>query len=263
MAYDINAALERLEQNLKNLNSAREQVESVVESHSNLQDKVQSFVNEVANLSKQVESFMHALEEKGANNLADFKLSLESLNKSCTEIISSFENKTTMAVNSVKSEVDNLHGEIEKLSKTQNDLASATDAINKLNTDVEGLTKELIDSQSAQDDLLKIIYEQLTSLTTLSSDIDRKANSIQQYIQNQSDSLDKITLSFDELSSKIDNNKESLDSALIVLSDSVKSNGENSEKNAETLIKENRMLKIVTVVNTILIISAIIVGVLK
>lgn len=263
MEERINIALAQIESELRNIKAAREQVDNVVASSTQLQEKVGTFVSDVANLSKQVESLMHAIEEKGANNLSDFKLSLETLNKSCSNIISSFEEKTTTATSMVKTEVETLHSEIEKLGKTRNDLASATDAIKKLNTDVEKLTKELKNSQSAQDDLLKIINDQLTSLMTLSTCIDNQANSIQQSLQNQTDSLSQIILTFNKLAEKIDSNKKSFDSALVTISDSIKFNGENSEKNTEVLIKDNHMLKIITVINTILIIGAIIIGVLK
>ena len=263
MEERINKALLLIESELRNIKAAREQVDSVVASSTQLQKKVGTFVSDVANLSKQVESLMDALEEKGANNLADFKLSLETLNKSCANIISSFEEKTTTATKSVKTEVETLHSEIEKLERTRNDLASATDAINKLNTDVEELTKELKKSQSAQDDLLRIINDQLTSLMTLSTGIDNQAKSIQQSLNNDADSLSQIILTFNKLTERIDSNKKSLDSALVTISESIKSYGEKSDKHAESLRKENHTLKIFTIIDTVLIIAAIIATIIK
>lgn len=44
MTYDINATLERLEQNLKQLDSARKQVENTVQASEGLQNAVAGYV---------------------------------------------------------------------------------------------------------------------------------------------------------------------------------------------------------------------------
>lgn len=51
MAYDINATLERLEQNLKQLDSARKQVETTVQASEELQNAVAGYVASISNYS--------------------------------------------------------------------------------------------------------------------------------------------------------------------------------------------------------------------
>ena len=54
MAYDINAALQRLEQNLKDLSSARTQVENTIKASSDLQKVVSEYVTAVEWLCKRL-----------------------------------------------------------------------------------------------------------------------------------------------------------------------------------------------------------------
>ena len=50
MTYDINATLERLEQNLKQLDSARKQVENTVQASEGLQNAVAGYVASINSL---------------------------------------------------------------------------------------------------------------------------------------------------------------------------------------------------------------------
>ena len=195
MEERINQALAQIEKDLQNIKSAKEQVDSVVASSSQLQEKVGAFVSDVSNLSKQVEQLMHSIADKGKDNLANFRESMEALNRSCAEIVTSFENKTNAAANAVISEVDKLHGEIEKLDVARGKLVSATEAINKLNIGVEKLATELNDSQKAQDKELYTIKDQLTAISTRLSNMDTKAGAIQESIQAQNNTLGQLSQS--------------------------------------------------------------------
>ena len=195
MEERINQALAQIEKDLQNIKSAKEQVDSVVASSSQLKEKVGAFVSDVANLSKQVEQLMHSIADKSKDNLSNFKESMEALNRSCAEIITSFENKTNAAANAVTSEIDKLHGEIEKLDAARNILVSATDAIKKLNDNVEKLTSEIKVTQSAQDDELRAIKGQMTELSSRLSDLDTKSGNIIESLQTHYDSLVQLSQS--------------------------------------------------------------------
>ena len=197
MEERINQTLIQIENDLRSVQSARKQVDSVVESSSQLKEKVGTFVSDVSNLSKQVEKLMHSINEKGKDNLTKFKESLDALDKSCAEIISSFEEKAAVASDSVKNEVNNLHGEIEKLDAARNDLVSATNDVKNLNDNVEKLTSELKDTQSAQDDELVAIKEQLRTFSSNMSGIEAKVINIQENLLSQANTLNQLSQSLD------------------------------------------------------------------
>ena len=79
MEERINQALAQIEKDLQDIKSAKEQVDSVVASSSQLKEKVGAFVSDVSNLSKQVEQLMHSIADKGKDNLANFKESMEGI----------------------------------------------------------------------------------------------------------------------------------------------------------------------------------------
>ena len=56
MTYDINATLERLEQNLKQLDSARKQVETTVQASEGLQNAVAGYVASINSLVKEIKA---------------------------------------------------------------------------------------------------------------------------------------------------------------------------------------------------------------
>ena len=62
MAYDINASLERLEQNLKNIDSARSQVEKTIMSSNQLQSKMTDFITSMSDLLENVNEWKRQLE---------------------------------------------------------------------------------------------------------------------------------------------------------------------------------------------------------
>ena len=54
MPYDINATLERLEQNLKDLDSARKQVENTVNASNELRQTVSDYVESITKATETV-----------------------------------------------------------------------------------------------------------------------------------------------------------------------------------------------------------------
>ncbi len=188
MEERINQALVQIENDLREIQSAKKQVDSVMSASSQLQNKVGTFVTDVANLSQQVKDLMRVAADERNSNQADFKSSLEELEKSCNDIVLSFERKSSVAANAVKLGIDNLHEEIEKLDSIQNNLVSATTVVRTLNDNIENLMAELKNSQSAQDEELKNIAE-------TQSGIDDKSVTIQKAIQEQDFTLKQLSQS--------------------------------------------------------------------
>ena len=263
MEERINQALIQIENDLRSVKSAREQVDIVVESSSQLKEKVGTFVSDVSNLSKQVEELMHSINEKGKDNLTNFKESLDALDKSCAKIISSFEEKATIASDSVKNEVNNLHGEIEKLDAARKDLASATEAINKLNKGVEKLTTELNASQKAQDKDLHTIKDQLTAVSTRLSNMESIGGAIQKSIQAQNNTLDQLSKSLNAANTALSGICPLIQTAQNSLSNQIQNDTNHvAQKLSDTInetkqVLEKKVSKLQTLVLIQLILSAI------
>ena len=64
MPYDINTALQRLEQNLNDLTSARQQVEDTVKASSELQETVAEYVSSIETLCSRLRRWDSDLGER-------------------------------------------------------------------------------------------------------------------------------------------------------------------------------------------------------
>lgn len=90
MTYDINATLERLEQNLKQLDSARKQVETTVQASEGLQNAVAGYVASINSLVKEIKEWEKQLEGAQVRISEEVQKSVGEMTSACENITSSF-----------------------------------------------------------------------------------------------------------------------------------------------------------------------------
>lgn len=214
MAYDINVALERLEQNLKDISSAHEQVESVVSASSQLQIKVGTFVSEVAKFSQQVEKMVQTIADRGDKDVENFKTSLKKLDKECSafvslmddkthEIANDFEEKTIKASDSIKSGVEFIQNEVDKIEKAKNDLLSALNVVMILKDDIGDLMKELKKTQSAQNEDLDKIKSDVLHLIEKTDELSKIESKSTESLLKQESVLSQLSLSLNSVNTAL------------------------------------------------------------
>lgn len=87
MPYDINSALERLEQNLKDLDSAKKQVEATVNASDKLQQVVSGYVNTLVSVQEGLKQWEKELQGIQVGNDTAFKNAIEQMRASCSEVV--------------------------------------------------------------------------------------------------------------------------------------------------------------------------------
>lgn len=90
MAYDINATLERLEQNLKQLDSARKQVETTVQASEELQNAVAGYVASINSIVKEIKEWEKQLAGAQVGISKELQISVDKMTSACESIISKF-----------------------------------------------------------------------------------------------------------------------------------------------------------------------------
>ena len=109
MPYDINTALQRLEQNLTDLTSARKQVENAVKASNDLQKVVSDYVVAVEALCTKLKKWDTDLGEREGDLSRNIETAINSLQTSCSQIVSTFNksvnDKTTEFRNKTESEI--------------------------------------------------------------------------------------------------------------------------------------------------------------
>ena len=94
MPYDINATLERLEQNLKDLDSARKQVENTVNASNELRQTVSDYVESITNLRNEIIEWEEQLKQSQEGLSTQVQAAFTTLKAACDTISAGFKSST-------------------------------------------------------------------------------------------------------------------------------------------------------------------------
>ena len=94
MPYDINATLERLEQNLKDLDSSRKQVENTVNASNELRQTVSDYVESITNLRNEITEWEEQLKQSQEGLATHVQNAFATLKDSCDTISAGFKSST-------------------------------------------------------------------------------------------------------------------------------------------------------------------------
>lgn len=261
MAYDINNALERLEENLKNLDSARKQVETTVKASNELLDVVSKYVSSVKELCGRLKVWEDDMRTRGTEFGNEVEQAISCINNSCTEIITSFSTKADGATSAfesgTKGTLDKFDEQNNKLSEKVKELDSfksvieiATKQIDAVKESLEQISKELKQSQDGQDEMLEDIKKIVSSLP------DTIQNGLGSVLQAITDFRKTLGVILSQMNGKIDtiNGKaDTLATNIIATKTDLTKMVKDTKEEITTSSKTNRIILIVGIIIIVLI----------
>lgn len=224
MAYDINAALERLEKNLSEVDSAKNQVEETIATSERLLQIIGSYSDSLDSLYKEVSKFVSEVHNYQSVKTSEFESAISKVRISCDGVIAKFNNdvktstdtftaKFSDTVTKIGSENNKLAEQVSRLSTLHGALNTATDEVKKIESKLDVIAKDLKDSQAEQDRTLENIKSSLTALPTgVKSQLDNAIS----IINGHATDLNKKA---DEIKSEAATSIHKLDSVIAVLSE--------------------------------------------
>lgn len=180
MPYEINSALERLEQNLKDLDSAKKQVDATMNASDKLQQVVSGYVKSLVSVQEGLKLWEKELQGVQTGNATAFENAIAQMGSSCSEVVSlfkakldetkdGFENDTNGFLIKLESENGKLAEQVNSLKVLGSAFDNAIQDVNAVKVLLEGLSKELKDSQTAQDEALDVIKSDLGKISNTTS----------------------------------------------------------------------------------------------
>ena len=194
MAYDINAALERLETNLAEVESAKKQVEETIATSESLQQIIGRYSESLSSMGKDISAFIEEIRNYQGNKTSELDSAVDTIKTSCDCVINKFNAEVKLAIKSfdeklsetiVKfgSENDKLQIQVNKLNSLQDVLNKATKEVNEVGKKVDILATELKTSQD------KTLASVKSSLEVLPSSVKSHATAIVEEVNNHASDL--------------------------------------------------------------------------
>ena len=192
MAYDINAALERLETNLAEVESAKKQVDETIATSESLQQIIGRYSESLSSMGKDISAFIEEIRNYQGNKTSEgtIKTSCDCvINKFNAEVklaIKSFDEKLSETIVKFSSENEKLRIQVNKLNSLQDVLNKATKEVNEVEKKVDILATELKTSQDSQNITLASVK---SSLEVLPSSVKSHAAAIVEEVKNHASDL--------------------------------------------------------------------------
>lgn len=164
MPYDINTALERLEQNLQDLDSARIQVENTVNASNDLRHIVNEYVESITKLYADVQEWEKQLKKSQTSLSEQVQDAFIALKKSSETISESFKNSTDNTLSKFTEQNLILTERVNELGTLRQELKTAMSEIVVIKNILTTLTNVLTESQQGQDKALANIIGSVSEL---------------------------------------------------------------------------------------------------
>lgn len=256
MAYDINAALERLEKNLSKVESAKKQVEETITTSKSLQHIISGYSESLHVVVEDISVYIEEIRNCKDINTKSLYLAIDKVKASCDDVINKFNTelktstdtintKLSGAIVKFNSENERLISGINSLISLQNAMKEAIQEVTKVKDKIDNLSTYLTDSQKGQDrDLANI----KSSLKLFSDSVESRLEKV----SNAVNSLDAVLkYSVDKLETKVSNSIQFLSS--------VDSEQNEFKSKLDELKKNLSIVKSATVINRWILVIAFIV----
>ena len=203
MTYDINASLERLEQNLKNIDSARSQVEKAIMSSNQLQSKMTDFITSMSELLENVNEWKRQLELTQEGGQKTLEESIFKISGDCDAIIDGLGTSVQKINDDLLKSINEWKDD--KKASQEQDQKALEESISKINKDCDAIIAGLGASvQKINADLLKSVNEwkddkkasQEQDQKALEESISKISKDCELIILNLGTSLDNVTKEF-------------------------------------------------------------------
>lgn len=256
MPYDINAALQRLEQNLNDLDSARKQVENAVKASSNLQSVVAEYVSSIETLCVRLKKWDADLNNRENLLPHEVESMISQLTTSCSQIVSTFNNAVEGAASDFKFKSDSLISKFDeqnnKLAERVQEMNTFRDFIKKTTEEIQSvkeiliqISKDLKESQDSQDAVLIDIKQKVETFPTVVSSIVEGINPQIASIQDKADSIYSLLTQVNSLGIDIKSALEQNLSTVQSSTESLLNSIESSKKETTKSINVNRWITII------------------
>ena len=216
MAYDINAALERLEKNLSEVESAKKQVEETIATSESLQQIIGRYSDSLVELNKEITKFIAEVHNYQSLKTSELDTAIKKIMTSCEAVISkfnvdvksstdAFNAKFSEAITKFGSENNKLAEQVTKLSSLHGTLKDATSEIKEIERKLDEIAKNLKDSQAEQDRTLDNIKSSIDALpANIKCQIDEVINTINVQANDLENKADEIKTSAATAIQKLD-----------------------------------------------------------
>jgi chromosome segregation ATPase len=240
MAYDVNSALERLEQNLTQLDSARKQVEKTVHASNDLQTIVAGYVASINKLVGEIKEWEKSLEGIQIKFSESANKALTDMKASCEKISTDFSASVDDSIKKFSEQNSLLEKKVKEMDALRDEIKSATKEIQTVKDLLSNISKDLKDSQNKQDETLNNISQVVSGLPEtmkghtdkiieqandakkdlkaildetkpIITGIDGKADSLAQSITTLQTSVGSVKSSCDKIKSTLDGIKEEIE----------------------------------------------------
>lgn len=257
MAYDINSALERLENNLKDIDSARLQVEKTITSSNNLQSIISGFVKTLKSLHGDVESLITDFEKYQALKKSEQEASVDNFKSSCNSAISKFNNgielsssafKTKMeeTLSSIQGESTKLATQVKELIALKDTLNSSTNATKVLENKIDTVSKDIIQSHKSQDTVL-------SSIKTIAENTKVQIGSIVSMLESNFANIKSDAKSIKDNTDSIISNQAELKTTCSKIESELVSTKESTEAILDGLSKDIKMNRLLIIIGIIIL----------
>ena len=204
MPYDINTALQRLEQNLNDLTSARQQVEDTVKASNELQKVVAEYVSSIETLCTRLKRWNTDLGERESSISHEIESTITQLTTSSTQIVSLFQKsvedttsdfskKTNAEITKFVEQNNKLSERVQELNKLREEIKNTTGEIKAIKESSAQISKDLKQSQEGQDVLLDEIKTKVASIETATQSIINTLGGLTQSVASGFDNLSTKT----------------------------------------------------------------------
>ena len=216
MAYDINAALERLEKNLSEVESAKKQVEETIATSESLQQIIGRYSDSLVELNKEITKLIAEVHNYQSLKTSVLDTAIKKIMTSCDAVISkfnvdvktstdAFNAKFSETITKFGSENNKLAEQVTKLSSLHGTLKDATSEIKEIERKLDEIAKNLKDSQAEQDRTLDNIKSSIDALpANIKCQIDEVINTINIQANDLENKADEIKTSAATAIQKLD-----------------------------------------------------------
>lgn len=216
MAYDINAALERLEKNLSEVESAKKQVEETIATSESLQQIIGRYSGSLVELNKDISKFIAEVHNYQSLKTSELDSVIKKIMTSCEAVTSKFNTdvksstdalnvKFSETITKFGSENNKLAEQATKLSSLHGVLKDATSEIKKIERKLDEFARDFKDSQAEQDYTLENTKSSIDALPeTFKSQIDSISASINNHAKDLNNKADEIKAFSESAIQKLD-----------------------------------------------------------
>lgn len=214
MNYEMQTALEQLENSLYDVKSAQEQVSAVANSYSQLQVEIKQYSDTLNSISGSLSSVIATVKDLHQQELDGLNSALETLQTQSSAIVNEvklllsstangFKAESEQVSSNLASQVSKLESSVDNLSNLHTKVGEAVVSIAKLKEEISKLQSDLTTSQKAQDDAIASIDNMQKAVAQQLTNTDDTVNGISNILATHGNSLSQLEQSLMSISSSL------------------------------------------------------------